>query len=79
VVKYILIAIGIYLLYQFIFRLVIPVYLATRKIKSSLRDMQEKMNEQYRQQQADAQQASARPHQNEKAPAGDYIDFEEVK
>lgn len=78
-VKYILIAIGIYLLYQFIFRLVIPVYLATRKIKSHIRDMQEKMNEQYQQQQAEPQQASAGTSANGKAPAGDYIDFEEVK
>jgi hypothetical protein len=39
--------------------------------------MQEKMNEQYRQQEA---QASASAQKNPSTtPAGDYIDFEEIK
>ena len=40
--------------------------------------MQEKMNEQYQQQQAQSQ-APADINKSSKAPAGDYIDFEEVK
>ncbi len=43
--------------------------------------MQEKMNEQYRQQQAQSQASAAYSDNNKssKTPAGDYIDFEEVK
>ncbi len=43
--------------------------------------MQEKMNEQYRQQQDQSQAAGTYTDNNRssKAPAGDYIDFEEVK
>lgn len=60
-------------LYQFIFKLVIPVYRASRKIKHGFREMQEKMNEQYR------QQNPPQPEEKPKAKTGDYIDFEEVK
>ena len=72
----ILYALLAWFLYQFIFKLVIPVYKASRKIRRGFRDMQEKMNEQYSQQQKQAPQEPTRPA---KAPAGDYLDFEEVK
>ena len=72
--KYILFAILIYVLYQFIFNLVIPVYQTTQKIKKGVREMNTRMN----QQQQDSAQSS--PHSPApKAKAGDYIDFEEVK
>ena len=73
---FILYALLAWFLYQFIFKLVIPVYKASRKIKKGFREMQEKMNEQYRQQQ---QQEPQQPARSSKAPAGDYLDFEEVK
>jgi len=64
-------------LYQFIFKLVIPVYTSTRRIRKGFREMQEKMGEQYSRQQ---QQASPRDTQApKKEPVGDYIDFEEIK
>jgi hypothetical protein len=74
--KYIFYAFLAYLLYQLIFNLVIPVYKTTRKIKKGFREMNEKMNEQYPQQQnpTTADQTKAN-----NAPAEDYIDFEEVK
>ena len=80
--KYILFAILAYILYQFIFKLVIPVYLASRKIKKGFREMQSRMQEQMQQQQ---QQQSGYAQQSEssqpdsKYKAGDYIEFEEVK
>ena len=49
--KYVLMAIGLYILYQFIFKLVIPVFIATRKIKKGFREMQSRMQEQMQQQQ----------------------------
>lgn len=75
--KYVLLAIGLYLLYQFIFKLVIPVYTATRKIKKGFREMQNRMQEQMRQQQGFAPQEPAPKESGHKA--GDYIEFEEVK
>ena len=76
--KYVLYALFIWFLYQFIFKLVIPVYRTSRKIKQGFREMQEKMNEQYRAQQPPSQETT-QPKSSAKAPAGDYIDFEEVK
>ena len=74
----ILYAILAFVLYQFIFKLVIPVYLTTRKIKKGFREMHSRMEQQMNQKQGstDPQQAS-KPAP--KAKAGDYIDFEEVK
>ncbi|MGH2552231.1 MAG: hypothetical protein ACRDEB_00855, partial [Chitinophagaceae bacterium] len=69
-VKYVLFAVLIYFLYQFIFRLVIPVYQTTQKIKKSFRDINDNMN---------AQQESSKSTPEKKEKIGDYIDFEEVK
>ena len=71
--KYVLFAILIYVLYQFIFNLVIPVYQTTRKIKKGFREMNNRMNQ---------QQPTSQPTPQSSVPkkkAGDYIDFEEVK
>jgi hypothetical protein len=61
-------------LYQFIFKLVIPVYHTTRKIKKGFREMKTHMDQQQ-------QHSSQPPPQNSgsKTKAGDYIEFEEVK
>ncbi|MCY7311440.1 MAG: hypothetical protein LH619_11730 [Chitinophagaceae bacterium] len=77
--KFVLYAILAYVLYQFIFKLVIPVYLASRKIKRGFREMQSKMQEHMQQQQQGntPQPSSSKPEP--KTKAGDYIDFEEVK
>lgn len=77
--KYILWAIGIYILYQFIFKLVIPVYFASRKIKKGFREMQSRMQEQMQQQQ---QGTAPHPETSQAEPkhkAGDYIEFEELR
>ena len=73
--KYILFALLIYIAYQFIFRLVVPVYRATRQFKQGFQEMHSRMEEQMRQQQQTA--PSTPPPAREKA--GDYIDFEEIK
>jgi hypothetical protein len=77
-VKYILFAILGYIAYQFIFKLVIPVYLASRKIKKGFREMQSHMQEQMQQQQGYAPKENP-PQPQPKTKAGDYIDFEELK
>ena len=78
--KFVLYAILAYVLYQFIFKLVIPVYLASRKIKKGFREMQTKMQEHMQQQQQPGytpRTSTSKPEP--KTKAGDYIDFEEVK
>jgi len=75
--KYVLFAILAYVLYRFIFKFVIPVYFATRKIKKGFREMQAKMQEQMNQQQGYAPRPSP-SNPEPKKKAGDYIDFEEV-
>jgi hypothetical protein len=77
-VKYILFAVLIYVAYQFIFNLVIPVYRTTHKIKKGFREMHSKMQEQMNQQQGYTPQPSP-TNPEPKTKAGDYIDFEEVK
>lgn len=77
-VKYVLLAIFIYIAYQFIFRLVIPVYRTTREVKKKFREMNSRMEEHLKQQQG----FTNAPSPEKSAPkekAGDYIDFEEVK
>jgi Sec-independent protein translocase protein TatA len=79
--RYILYALLIWFLYQFIFKLVVPVYKTTRKIKKGFREMQEKMNEQFAQQQQQQAYSASGSNSNKstRPPTSDYIDFEEVK
>lgn len=77
-VKYVLYAILVYIAYQFIFKLVIPVYLASRKIKKQFREMHSRMEEQMQQQQGFATRP-ADPKPEPGANPGDYIEFEEIK
>lgn len=75
--KYVLFALLAYILYQFIFKLVIPVYLASRKIKKGFQEMQSRMQEQMQQQNYSPQSSATEPPK--KTKAGDYIEFEEIK
>ena len=68
----------IYILYRFVFEFLVPVYKATQKLKKGFRDIQEKANENAKEQQT-ASAASVNPNENKKEPLGEYIDFEEVK
>jgi len=76
--KYVLFALLAYILYQFIFKLVIPVYQASQKIKKGFGEMQEKMQEHMKQQQ-NQPNASAKTPDEPKVKAGEYIEFEELK
>ena len=66
-----------YLLCQFIFRFVIPVYKTTKQVKKGFKKMRDQMNES-----ADNQspgQPKSPPNNFAKEPVGEYIDFEEIK
>ena len=84
-------AIVLYLLYRFIFNFLVPVARATRQVREQFRNMQDPNNNAGAQSQRsytnagpftaskgpDAPKTGQRP--SGKAPAGDYIDFEEIK
>ena len=64
-----------YLAYQLLFNLIIPVYKASRKIKQGFREMHERMNSQMKQpSESDVPNQAAQPDHSD-----DYIDFEELK
>jgi len=77
--KIFLLAILAWFIFQFIFRLVIPVYRASRQFRKGFQAMQERMNEQQQQQQAAWAAHEEKPQTGAKPRASDYIDFEEVK
>jgi hypothetical protein len=61
-----------YILYQLVFKFIIPIYRTTRQVKKGFREMQDRME----QQQGYAE--PAQPLREEKGNLGDYIEFEEV-
>jgi sortase (surface protein transpeptidase) len=78
--RFVFYAILIYLAYQLIFNLIIPVVKTSRRLKKGFREMHEKMNQQYGQHQPNnAQASSSSPEDKPKISKEDYIDFEEIK
>lgn len=72
-----------YMLYKLVFDFIIPVYRASKRMKNQVGEMQQKMQEHYRQQQAAqerAQTTSANSPltKNEGRVDKDYIDYEEL-
>lgn len=66
-----------YIIYQVIFKFIIPVYVTTKHVKKGFRDMKEKMNEH-----ANKQETSQKTNPEDSASkekVGEYIDFEEIK
>ena len=66
-----------FILYQLVFKFIIPIYRTTRQVKKSFREMRDRMNAQQSQQQGyDTAPEAAQKKDN---IGGDYIEFEEVK
>lgn len=72
----VLYAILAYLLFQFVFRFVVPLFIATRRFKKGFREMKSRM-EQEQQPGYQSEPQKSRPAPRQKT--GEYIDFEEVK
>lgn len=70
---------AIYVLYKLIADFILPVSRATKQVRSQMREMQEKMQAQYRDQQGFQPQSPEPVQSNAKADSDDYIEFEEVK
>jgi hypothetical protein len=77
--KTLLIAFLVYVLFKFIFDLIIPAAKVASQVKRQMNGMKEQMeNFQALQQQQNRAQATS-PKTEKKSPtAGDYIDFEEI-
>ena len=69
-------AIGLYILIRFVFNFVIPVFRATRQMKSQMKDFQNRM---HNQQEQDYEHSNTRKQSKPSVKQGDYIDFEEIK
>ncbi|MCW3462504.1 hypothetical protein [Chitinophaga nivalis] len=72
-----------WLLYKLVFDFLIPAYKLTKQARRQMSDIQQRMREQYEEQQA-SQQGYTTQHPPVQKPAGkpgkdDYIDFEEIK
>jgi hypothetical protein len=76
-VKYVLLALLLYIAYQFIFKLVVPVYRTTKQVKQKFREMHSQMEEQQKQQQGYSPGYAGKKNDIDEK-AGEYIDFEEV-
>jgi hypothetical protein len=74
--SFILYLILAWVLYQVIFKFIIPVYLTARRVRKGFREMQEKMHQNAHPGQQERNTAEPKSAQK---PVGDYIDFEEVK
>ena len=66
-----------YMLYQLVFRFILPLYRTTKQVRRGFRDMQNRMSGQHTA--ASQQTASKAEAKENRKPVGDYIEFEEVR
>jgi hypothetical protein len=80
ILRVLLYAFLIYLLYKLVFDLIIPVYTTTKKIKKGFREMHSRMQEEMNKQPEPSQPQPPGPTKSASPKkASDYIDFEEIK
>jgi hypothetical protein len=72
--RLIFILFGIYIVYQLIFKFILPVYRVSSQVRQQFSQAQEQMRQQQHQ-----QQQPQRPAEEKPVSKGDYIDFEEVR
>ena len=78
--RFILLAIGIWVLYKLIFEFIIPVYRSTKVMRSKFREMHEHMQNQTNQPNQNNYTDPSESKANRSQPGeGDYIEFEEIK
>jgi hypothetical protein len=77
--RLIILIIGIYLAYRFVFDFLIPVYRTSKKMHRQFRNMQDSMNEQMNQTYNTNATPPPQQPQPGKVDKKDYIDFEEIK
>ena len=84
-IRFILLALLAWFLYKLIFRVIIPVYSATRQVKKQFGEMKARMEEEQMKRQGfdpTGQSFNAGPtpkKESASVPKSDYIEFEEIK
>jgi hypothetical protein len=80
-IRYILLVLGVYVVYKLVFDLVIPVFRASRQVHQQFRNMQDNMRQQANTSQnaQTTQREQGKTSRPQKPTPGDYIDFEEIK
>jgi hypothetical protein len=79
-IKFLIYLFIFWLLYKFIFDFIIPVYQSTKQVRRQMGDIQERMRQQFEQQQQYQHPEPKRPEPvDKKSDKGDYLDFEEIK
>lgn len=76
--RILLIGLGIYLLYRFVFHFLLPVSRAAGAMKQRMNEFQQQMNQRAQEFQQKTQPQQPQPAQSA-TKGGDYIEFEEVK
>ena len=78
--RFIMLIIGIYLAYRFIFHFLIPVYRASKKMHQQFKGMQDQMNQNTQGQPNGFRRETVNdPKAGDQKVNKDYIDFEEIK
>lgn len=78
ILRILLYALLIYVLYKIIFELIVPVYKTTQHLKKGFHEMQSRMNQQMQNQQQE-NTFTTKPQTPSQKTDGDYIEFEEIK
>lgn len=71
-------ALLIWLGYRFIFHFIIPVFRATRELKSKMNQFREQMEANNQRTERETEREREREKEKDKDKGGDYIEFEEV-
>ena len=69
----------LWLLYKLIFDFIVPIYQSTKQVRRQMGDIQERMRQQFEQQQQAAEPQRPQATTAKKADKNDYLDFEEIK
>lgn len=74
--RFLIYALGFYLLFRLIFNFIIPLFMTTRQVRKQFNDIKNKMQDQVNDPYTPQTRETPKP---EKVSKDDYIDFEEVK
>jgi hypothetical protein len=69
----------LWLLYKLIFDFIVPIYQTTRQVRRQMGDIQDRMRQQFEEQQQAAEPQRPQHTTAKKADKSDYLDFEEIK
>jgi hypothetical protein len=69
----------LWLLYKLIFDFIVPIYQTTRQVRRQMGDIQDRMRQQFEEQQQAAEPQRPQATAAKKADKSDYLDFEEIK